>query len=229
MFHFNMPNMPLFHLFTATQPKRAKMYKTSCLTSVLWQTLSPTDPHLKCRATYPSPCPCARKKINVSDKPTTCLFRSKRKTGFFFCSLYLQNCRWQFPVSAFTGWGVLSWQIQKIKETAQSLGCWRGPFCTQLLRCTTIKHCRSFKLSFMDILFMQMFWTPVTPVTPDTKTVCWTSLSECKVILRENTGLAEVRILGCNQSQRRRTGDNGDGDDNDENRPAVYKPAEIIR
>lgn len=69
---------------------------------------------------------------------------------------------------------------------------------------------------------MQTFWTPVTP---DTKTVCWTSLSECKVILRENTGLAEVRILGCNQSQRRRTDDNSDDDDNDENRPAVYKPA----
>lgn len=69
---------------------------------------------------------------------------------------------------------------------------------------------------------MQMFWTPVTP---DTKTVRWTSLSECKVILRENTELAELRILGCNQSQRRQTGGNSDDDDNDENRPAVYKPA----
>lgn len=155
----------------------------------------------------------------VTNPPPVCSNRySKRKNGFFF--LYLQNRCWQFPVSALTGWGVLSWHIKKKKETAQSLG-WTGLFHTQLLRCMTIKHCRNFKLSFMNILFMQIFWTPVTP---ETKTVCW-SLSECKVIICENTGLAEVRILGCNQSQRRRTGDNSDDDDNDENRPAVYKSA----
>lgn len=63
------------------------------------------------------------------------------------------------------------------------------------------------------------------PQQPQAPKLCVEQVSECKVILRENTGLAEVRILGCNQSQRRRTGDNGDDDDNDENRPAVYKPA----
>lgn len=172
MFHFNV-KYAIFFIFSKPHTPReswVKMYKTLCLTSVLWQTLSPTDPHLKCQATYLNPC------LDKCEWQTHHLFvpivtPKERLISFFVAHI----C----PFSAFTGRGVLSWQIKKKKETAQSLGCWWGPFPTQLLRWTTIKHCRNFNLSFLKILFMKMFWTPVTPGTKTT-TVCWTSVSKNK-------------------------------------------------